>query len=115
MPFKSKSQMRAFFAKEKRGELPKGTAERWAEETPNISALPERVKKAVYDSFVKIAKRLFNPSKSPPIPVHTQQKDIIEQARADKMKGMTPAEYRNELTMRRTGTIARNRRSAKSA
>jgi hypothetical protein len=37
--------MRAFFAMEKRGELPKGTAERWAEHTPNIKSLPKRVKK----------------------------------------------------------------------
>jgi hypothetical protein len=36
--------MRAFFAMEKRGELPKGTAERWARETPNIKNLPEKVK-----------------------------------------------------------------------
>jgi hypothetical protein len=42
MPYKSKSQMRKFFAMEKRGELPKGTAKRWARETPNIKALPEK-------------------------------------------------------------------------
>lgn len=46
MPYKSKSQMRAFFAKEERGELPKGTAERWAHHTKDIKALPEKVKKA---------------------------------------------------------------------
>lgn len=45
MPFKSKSQARLFFAKEKRGELPEGTAEHWAEVTPSIKALPEHVKK----------------------------------------------------------------------
>lgn len=45
MPFRSKAQMRLFFAKEKRGELPKGTARRWAHETKSISKLPERVKK----------------------------------------------------------------------
>ena len=42
MPFKSKAQMKKFFAMEKRGEIPKGTAERWAEETPNIKKLPEK-------------------------------------------------------------------------
>jgi hypothetical protein len=42
MPFKSKAQMRLFFAKEKRGELPKGTTKRWARETKNISKLPQR-------------------------------------------------------------------------
>jgi hypothetical protein len=42
MPYKSKAQMRAFFAKEDRGELPKGTAERWAKHTKNIEDLPEK-------------------------------------------------------------------------
>ncbi len=42
MPFKSKAQMKKFFAMEKRGEIPKGTAKRWAEETPNIKKLPEK-------------------------------------------------------------------------
>lgn len=46
MPFKSKSQVRAFFAKENRGELPKGTAEEWAHKTKSIKALPEHVKKS---------------------------------------------------------------------
>jgi len=43
MPFKSKRQMRWMFAAEKRGELPKGTARRWAHETPDIVNLPEKV------------------------------------------------------------------------
>ncbi|MFZ5559822.1 MAG: hypothetical protein ACOZAL_03445 [Patescibacteria group bacterium] len=55
MPYHSKAQQRFFFAKEKRGELPKGTAERWAHETPNIKALPERVKKKKY--FIKRKKK----------------------------------------------------------
>lgn len=42
MPYKSKAQMRAFFAMEDRGELPKGTARKWAKETKNIESLPER-------------------------------------------------------------------------
>jgi len=46
MPFKSKAQMRKFFAMEARGELPKGTARRWAHETKTpIKKLPERKKK----------------------------------------------------------------------
>lgn len=45
MPFKSKAQQRFMFAAENRGQLPKGTAERWARETPNIKNLPEKVKK----------------------------------------------------------------------
>lgn len=44
MPYKSKRQMRKFFAMEKRGELPKGKAEEWAHETKNIKKLPDKVK-----------------------------------------------------------------------
>jgi hypothetical protein len=45
MPLKSKAEMRFLFAKEARGELPKGTALEFAHATPNISKLPEYVKK----------------------------------------------------------------------
>jgi len=41
MPFKSKAQQKWMFAAEARGELPKGTAERWAHETKSIKSLPE--------------------------------------------------------------------------
>lgn len=47
MPLKSLSQMRMFFAKEKSGELPKGTAKKWIRHTPNLKDLPERVNKNV--------------------------------------------------------------------
>lgn len=39
MPFKSKAQARMMFAKDKK------MAKRWADETPDIKRLPERVKK----------------------------------------------------------------------
>lgn len=41
MPFKSKAQQRFMFAAEARGELPKGTAEKWAKKTRGLKALPE--------------------------------------------------------------------------
>ena len=50
MPFKSKAQEKLFFAKEERGELPKGKAEEWAHETKNIKALPEHVKHKSHSS-----------------------------------------------------------------
>ena len=53
MPFKSKAQEKLFFAKEHRGELPKGTAERWAHHTKNIKGLPEHVKKAFMLNYIK--------------------------------------------------------------
>lgn len=46
MPFKSKAQQRFMFAAESKGELPKGTAKRWAHHTPDIKALPEHAPKA---------------------------------------------------------------------
>lgn len=42
-------------AAEARGELPKGTLHRWAEHTPSMKKLPERVKKAAYDLGVQRA------------------------------------------------------------
>jgi len=42
MPYQSKSQQRLFFAKEARGDMPKGTARRWARHTPGMKNLPER-------------------------------------------------------------------------
>lgn len=50
MPFKSKSQQRWMFAAEERGEVPKGTAKRWAEHTPSIKKLPEK-KADMYASY----------------------------------------------------------------
>lgn len=45
MPFQSKAQQRYMFAAEGRGELPEGTASRFAHETPDIKRLPERKSK----------------------------------------------------------------------
>ena len=43
MPYESESQRRLFYAKESRGELPEGTAERWSKETKKKGKrLPER-------------------------------------------------------------------------
>ena len=45
MPFRSKRQVKKFFAMEARHELPKGTAERWAHHTKEIKSLPETAHK----------------------------------------------------------------------
>ena len=57
MPFKSKAQQGLFFAKEAKGELPKGTAEKWASET-DFSKLPEKVKAPTTKRFSKLRKYL---------------------------------------------------------
>jgi hypothetical protein len=66
MPFKSRQQQKFFFAAEARGELPEGTAIRWAHETPDIKALPKKVRKkrkpageSATASLVKAADALF--------------------------------------------------------
>lgn len=46
MPFKSRAQQRFMFAAEARGDMPEGTAERWAKHTPSIKALPARASKS---------------------------------------------------------------------
>jgi hypothetical protein len=56
MPYKSQAQRALFYAKEARGELPKGTAERWQEETGKRK-LPEYVKEAQKRALGKLAKK----------------------------------------------------------
>jgi hypothetical protein len=53
MPFKSKAQQRFMYAAEERGDVPAGTAERWAKKTKNIKKLPEHVKKASLQLIVE--------------------------------------------------------------
>lgn len=55
MPFKSKAQRRFMYAAEKRGDVKKGTAKRWEEETTDKS-LPEKVKEKI-KSEMKTKKR----------------------------------------------------------
>lgn len=45
MPYKSIEQMHKFFALEKEGKLPMGTAMKWMHETPNITRLPKKKKR----------------------------------------------------------------------
>jgi 8-oxo-dGTP pyrophosphatase MutT (NUDIX family) len=66
MPFKSKAQQRFMFASEAEGELPKGTAKRWANETEKkkggIEALPEKVgKRPMKKSAAEIAEKICTP------------------------------------------------------
>lgn len=43
MPYKSKAQMRKFFAMEEKGEMKAGTARKWAHETKEMKNLPEKI------------------------------------------------------------------------
>lgn len=111
MPFKSKSQMRACFAKND----PNWDCKEWAKETKSTKKLPDRIKKAMFSSFSKISKDLFDPRKSPPVPGRVLIQQSINQAKEEKMKGMTPVEYRNELTSRNKGIVQKNKKSNKSS
>jgi hypothetical protein len=51
MPFKSKAQMRKFFAMERAGELPQGTAREWAHHTSDIKKLPEKIEEKTKEGF----------------------------------------------------------------
>jgi len=44
MPFKSKAQMRKFFALERKGKISDDKLQEWIASTPNIKRLPEKVK-----------------------------------------------------------------------
>ena len=56
MPFKSQAQRRWMFAAEDRGEVPEGTAERWAHHTKDMKHLPEHIrhKKSALDAYVEV-------------------------------------------------------------
>ena len=45
MPYRSKSQMRKFFAMASRGEIAMNTAKEWAHKTKSIKKLPEHMMK----------------------------------------------------------------------
>ena len=110
MPFRSMNQLRACYSKND----PDWDCKQWAKETKNIKKLPERVKKAMDESFAKIAKELFDPVKSPPVPGQVILQKTIQQAKEEKTKGMSPVQYRNEITARRTGIIQKNKQSNKA-
>lgn len=65
MPFKSKAQRRWMYAAEARGELPKGTAERWEKHTKNKKKLPERVSDSSKGEEKKSASRSASPVPGP--------------------------------------------------
>lgn len=54
MPLKSKAQFRKLLALEEEGKVKKGTAEKWAKETPNIDKLPARKKTITSIQEIKV-------------------------------------------------------------
>jgi len=113
MPFKSKAQMRMFYAKEAKGELPEGTAKTWVEHTKNLKNLPEHVKKAS-DAFSKIANQLFKPEEAPPIKPEVIQTQQIQETENMKRQGMTPSQYRRSVSARSQGVLAIHRKTPKA-
>ena len=117
MPFKSKSQIRACYAKRSAGEAGSWNCEEWSDVTKGHKSLPETVKKAsslIAPEFAKIAKKLFNPIASPLLSEETMQQSAIDSVKQDKMKGLTPVEYRNEVTSRTRGIVSRNKQTIKA-
>lgn len=54
MPFRSRSQVRWMAAAESRGEVPRGTFDKWKSHTEGLTDLPETVKSA-YDRGLELA------------------------------------------------------------
>ena len=108
MPFQNLDQMKACFAKND----PNWDCHEWAKETKSIKKLPKKIKKEaelkITTSFQKIAKSLFNPQSSPSVPSRVIMNNAIQDEKMKKTKGMSPVEYRNELTSRRTGIVQKN-------
>jgi len=101
MPFKSKAHWRACFAKND----PKWDCEEFAKETKvKYKDLPEKTASL----FSKVSADLFSPTKAPPVPQVRIQQAAIEESKAAKRGGRSPAEYRNELTRRSAGIIQKN-------
>jgi hypothetical protein len=57
MPFKSESQRRLFYAKQRRGEISKETLDEWRRTTGD-KKLPERVKRSADESWAQLARVL---------------------------------------------------------
>ena len=114
MPFKSKAQMRLFFAKEKKGELPKGTAETWIKHTPNISSLPEHTKSsALIGAFTKLAEVMLKKDEAKIVPASIVLSQATEAAKQKKQHGMDGIQYRNYLTNQKRNIVARGSSSKK--
>lgn len=90
MPFKSKKQHRYFRYMESKGEIPKGTSDKWMDKTKNYNKLPE--KKASFRK--KLMDKISSISVSAPLkPIETQA-DRLSVIGSEKRKGMSPVEYR---------------------
>ena len=104
MPFQSKAQMKACFAKKSRGQAKGWNCAEWAKKTKDPKALPEHVKQAnseIAESFAKIAKALM---KINPAAMRAIDNDIAitKSVKADAIKnrGMSPVEHRAATTRR---------------
>lgn len=95
MPFKSDAQRKFMFAAEKRGDIPKGTAEEFADATPKGKKLPEHVKKNKSVDALKAMNQKFDDeflkgslvekveSKDPEGPYRSQQESMLKLAKAE--------------------------------
>jgi hypothetical protein len=66
MPFQSKAQARWMFAAQSRGELPKGTANRWAAHTKNIKKLPQHAETMDSEKCAELLRQVLDSTDSGP-------------------------------------------------
>jgi uncharacterized ParB-like nuclease family protein len=99
MPFKSQAQRRLFYAKESRGELPKGTTAKWEAHTPARS-LPERLTKKAggpgsgvgYNNTMPIEEHILSKSKLISLGDRKKIRESVEhKVRAIPVKAITHA------------------------
>jgi len=64
----------------------------------------------INESFYKMAKALFDPSKAPPLTNIIAQPLMIDGAKQDKLKGLSPVQRRLEIARKNRGILARMRR-----
>lgn len=108
MPYKSKAQMRMMFAKEKAGEVPQGTAQRWADETPDIKNLPEHKKQAEWvGAFIKMAIHLMDKREARMVPSAITLRDTTNATKQQKQQGMDGIQYRNYLANKKRNIVSR--------
>ena len=93
MPFKSKAQQRFMFAAEDKGDVPKGTAEEWAHETPNIKKLPEKVKQK--KTAAELADIICDGKKKDDVVVDKTVKPAMKKSAVEMAQDIVPQDEEN--------------------
>lgn len=125
MPFKSEAQRKFMYAAEKRGDVPEGTAEHFAEATPKGKKLPKHVKdknKSMVDALKAMTSKFDDEflkgslvekvqTKDPQGPYRTPQESMVELSKSDEDEDDIEDSVDKGLTASVVNSIARNYRA----